>query len=98
MKYAINLIDLAALNETAEYKILVQCLLMPLFDKEPQTVNCNKSRVDEEAILVSDDIGDDRMAAVVQLVRQGTGVRKGIHKNKLRLYQSKTGKGGWKRI
>ena len=88
MRYAVNAYDwmqffLAPFSP--------ECLLLgPLLTQE--SVQCVKNRPDEDAILVKEDITPERWDAVVILLRRKH------HRNKHRLYQSKTGRGGWERV
>jgi len=60
------------------------------------TVRCEGNRFDGVAILV--DTNPERWDAIYEIIRNGCGNLKPIPKYKLRIYQSKTGRGGWKRI
>lgn len=99
MRYAFNVADLHTYVNDHEYKIMVQCMIYPVLDRDPgSTFFVDARRIDENGILVKEDITEERMGAIVQLVREGLGQRKGLAKHQLRIYQSKTGRGGWKRI
>jgi hypothetical protein len=86
MYYAINLFDWTARAEgNLPLKILIPA---DVIDREPFVVN--KARMDETAVrLVCDE---ERATAIVGLLR------KKYKPWELRCYQSKTGKGSWKRI
>lgn len=87
-KYAINLSDWSEFltNKPTSPEVM---LLRPLIGEEH--VKCEKN-LDGDALLVKQEITTERWEAVVSLIR------KHHHRNKFRLYISKTGKGGWKRV
>lgn len=88
-RYAVNLSDWAdfLINKPISPEAL---LLLPLISQET-VVECEKT-LDGTAFVVKQEITAERWEAVVFLLR------KHHHRNKFRLYQSKTGKGGWKRV
>ena len=64
-------------------------LLQPLLTKE--SVNVDKTKVDGEATPLVED--DERVGAVVYMLRNGLGQIKPIRKGDLRIYRSVTGRG-----
>lgn len=97
MRWAINIGDLANYQRDPEYQIMVDYMLLPVLDRDCK-VDCEVGRFDGMALGVKNHVTSERMKAIIKIVRNGLGERKGIHKNHLRIYQSKTGKGGWKRV
>lgn len=97
--YAFNVADIHKYHADPEYGIMVQCLIKPVLDVDPTAnlVECEKA-LDGMGVMVREDVSEERMQALLELVRNGAGHRAGIHKNLLRIYYSKTGKGGWKRV
>lgn len=87
-KYAINISDWSEFltNKPTSPESL---LLRPLISHE--TVKCENT-LDGDAWIVNQEITAERWEAIVSLLR------KHHHRNNFRLYQSKTGKGGWKRV
>lgn len=90
MKYAINLADLTAYVQEAEKGYSpVMAMIGPVLDKHYVSVGKN---LDDNAVLLNCD--EERAEAITQVVRD---IWK-IPKHKLRMYGSRTGKGGWKKI
>lgn len=87
-KYAINISDWSDFL-TNKPTSPESFLLRPLLSEEQ--VKCEKN-IDGDALMVKQEITAERWEAVVSLLR------KHHHRNERRLYQSKTGKGGWKRV
>mgnify|MGYP003552083040 CR=1 FL=1 len=83
MKYAINLTDMTKDDIVKQFVILPVC-------PNKIVINVNKNRLDETAIVLECD--ETRAKAIVDVVRSK------YHRNLFRCYESKTGKGGWKRI
>lgn len=94
MPWAINICDLGAYQSDHEYKIMVDYMLLPVLSDV--IIDCEPGRIDGLAMAVKSHVGESQMKAILDLVRNGLGKRKGVHKNLLRIY--KTGKGGWKRV
>ena len=84
MRYAVNLGDLMGYKDPM---CPVQLLLGPVLTKEAIEVASDK--VDGVALLL-DDSDPERLDAILRLLRMK------CKPYQLRLYQSKTGKGGWK--
>ncbi len=96
MHIAINICDLTTFINPDGQLSFLQTLLGPVLTRE--TVEVEKGRIDGDAALIKEDILPERWDAIYTIIRDGVGEREPIHKNKLRIYQSRTGKGGWKRI
>ena len=92
MVYAVNLGDLMSYREGITP---VWLLLQPVLTDHIRQCEGNR-RVDGTGALL--DVDAERWAAIYQILRQGCGQIKPIPKYQLRLYESKTGEGGWKRI
>jgi hypothetical protein len=45
------------------------------------------SEMDDDAFVVSDDVTPEQWAAYLDIVRNGIGKHRGIHKNKFRIYE-----------
>ena len=83
MRYAINTYDMAI------DLILSQFLLAPvLTDKN---VQCEEG-LDGSATLVKPDVDIEQLSAIVEIIR------KKYPPHRFRIYESRTGKGGWKRV
>ncbi len=90
MRYAVNLYDwIPFWKDPLSGPAL---LLQPNLVRE--VVQCVKDRMDEDAVLVRPDMPAEQWAAMVKIIRESWG----MHRNKYRLYQSRTGKGGWERL
>lgn len=85
MHYAINLYDLLNLQQRDPIASL-------LFSKERlgDVITVKRDKPGEDAIRLL--CSEDQNVAIIELIR------KKYKKYQCRLYQSKTGKGGWKRI
>lgn len=83
MKYAVNVADLT------KDLILARFAFAPVINNQA-IVQAEKGRVDGGAVLM--DCDSQRAESLLWLVRRK------YHKNLLRIYRSKTGRGGWKRI
>ena len=94
MRYAVNVADLTVLAQ-AQHPVL-EWMLRPILTRETQM--CETKRVDSIAALVSSDVPIEQWDAMFQIIRDGLGQWQGLRKHELRIYQSKTGNGGWKRI
>ncbi len=94
MKYAMNVADLTTLKQ--DYPIICDFMVAPVLTRE--TVEVERGRVDGVAVLVQDTIPTEQWEAIVAVLRNGLGAFPGYPRNLLRIYQSKTGRGGWKRI
>ena len=96
MNIAINICDLSTFTNPDGKLSFLQILLSPVMTRD--VVKCEKGRIDGDALLVREDVSQERWDAIYSIIRDGLGKREPIHKNKLRIYESKTGQGGWKRI
>ena len=63
-------------------------LLEPVVER--RVIECERQRLDGMALPLLCD--ETRANAIVTLIRRR------FHRNRFRIYQSKTGRGGWKRI
>jgi hypothetical protein len=88
MRYAINIYDVPHLNGFSKEMVLFG----PIISEE--TVRVNHRRVDGDAFLAKASVSPERWQAVKTLIRDVWGYRK----SQLRLYESKTGRGGWKQV
>lgn len=88
MFYAICLPDLTAIMQSPD-ALPVLLLLTPLID-QGQLVECEKRAIDGVGVLLNGR--SERTGATVRVLR------KRLAKNQLRVWQSKTGRKGWKRI
>ena len=99
MKYAVNICDLlkySKLDALPEGPLL---LLQPILERDSDKVlNCEGERWDGAATPVKESCPAERWEAIYHIIRNGTGNQPGIAKHELRIYESKTGKGGWKRV
>ncbi len=94
MKYAVNLGDLTTFTRPDDILNPYMMLLQPVLTRE--IVNCEREHFDGMAVLV--DATEERFEAILKIIREGLGKIKAVPKHKLRIYVSKTGKGGWKRV
>ncbi len=94
MKYAMNVADLTTLKQ--DYPIICDFMVAPVLTRE--TVEVERGRVDGVGVLVQDTVPDSRREALFSVLRDGLGAFPGYPRNLLRIYQSATGHGGWKRI
>jgi hypothetical protein len=85
MFYAVNVADLAGQDVDPFLKMLVSPVIASRI-----TVACEHTRFDGIGVLL--DCGSERAEAIVQLVR------KKYKRYQVRLYRSKSGLGGWKRV
>ena len=90
MPYAVNICDMTAFVGPDEPLNIFALLLNPVTPGRVM-VKANPKYLDEGAILLECD--EERAEAICLILR-----RKFPEKWKMRLYHSKTGKGGWKRI
>lgn len=95
--YAVNLADYHGLVGDSSFHP-VKLLFNPVLMVEDNLVTCEGRRWDGEAIRVKQDTPQERWDAIVQIMREGVGKLPTYHRNKFRIYKSKTGKGSWKRI
>jgi hypothetical protein len=86
MYYAVNLADLTARKDD----LCLKMLLVPVVDLDAPIVEVERDRFDGMGIKLNCTEG--RGAAIVSILRQK------FKRHKLRLYESKTGRKGWKRI
>ncbi len=95
MRFAVNMYDWAELYDGPNENSLLSpewLLLSGIITLE--IVACERLRPDGDSLLVEASVDQQRWAAIVEILRG----KLGHHKNKRRLYQSKTGNGGWQRI
>ena len=85
--YAVNITDLC--NTEAGKDIGVALLLNPVMDRE-HPIKTERNRFDGMGVCLNCD--KDRAKAIVELIR------KRYKRYRLRIYYSKTGMGGWKRV
>jgi len=85
MKYAVNLSDLHGISKIDRF-VIVECMIKPI---TPTLVRAEKT-VDGTALLLEGN--EERNKAIVDVIRMK------FPKHKLRCYESKTGRGGWKRV
>jgi len=87
MHYAVNIADLT--NTPVGSDICMTMLLTPVLDRSPIWV-AGRKRLDEVAMGL--DCDEERAKAIADVIR--------LHykKHQVRVYYSRTGKGGWKRI
>ena len=83
MHYAINVADMS------RDSFLCSLLISPVTSSR-QFVEAEKGRVDGSAILL--ECNAEHADAIIQVIRKKWA------KHLIRCYQSKTGRGGWKRI
>jgi hypothetical protein len=81
--YSINLADLTTLKR--DYPIVCDCMVMPILTQE--TVDHDKKRFDEIAVIVKPEIDRERWEAIVKIMRDGMGRFPGYHKNLFRMYE-----------
>ncbi len=91
--YAVNLCDLMAYGGVLSPVLLI---LHPILTEEVR--DCELHRIDGAALLVDPEVDEDRWSAIFEIFRKGAGRLEPIPKYKLRIYESKTGRGSWKRI
>ena len=84
--YAVNIGDWTAHRDD----LALQIILTPIVDRHGSTIDTEPGRFDGMAIALV--CPDEQAQAIVEVVRLR------IPKYALRFYQSKTGKGGWKRV
>jgi len=82
--YAVNLADWTTYKDDFE----LRWLLEPVVEK--RYLCCERQRLDGMALPLLCD--ETRAKAIVTIIRRK------FHRNLFRMYQSKTGRGGWKRI
>lgn len=83
VKYAINVADLTKDDILRQFLVLPAC-------QNKLTVNVVKDRLDETAVILECD--ETRAKTIIDVIRSK------YHKNLFMCYESKSGKGGWKRI
>jgi len=82
--YAVNLTDWMTYKDDFELGLLLEPIV------ERRVIECERQRLDGMALPLLCD--ETRANAIVTLIRRR------FHRNRFRIYQSKTGRGGWKRI
>jgi hypothetical protein len=93
MYYAMNIADLTRLKQ--EYPVVCDFMVAPVLTRE--TVDVERGQVDGVGVMVG-AIPYDQLDAIIQALREGFGRFPGYPKHLLRIYQSHTGRGSWKRI
>lgn len=93
--FAVNIADMTARIELGKITFVGTLLQPVLTDYQ---VECERNRWDGVAFRIRRDIPLFRWMAIFDILRNGVGRIKPTPKNSLRIYQSKTGKGSWKRI
>lgn len=93
--FAVNIVDMIARIELGKITFVGTLLQPVLTDYQ---VECERNRWDGVALRIRRDIPLCRWMAIFDILRNGVGRIKPTPKNSLRIYQSKTGKGSWKRI
>jgi hypothetical protein len=94
-RYAVNVYDLLKYVQLQEREGGLNSVLMivrPLLSRE--RVECEGRAWDGDAVLVREDISEERMAGVLRLLRG----RLGIPKAELRVYAGQVGSRTWKRL
>ena len=97
MRYAVNIADLLiyAPPNANTLPIGPLLLLQPVLEHEPdKVIMAEYSRLDGMASLIKEDCTQERWTAIYEVIRK----QMNIPKHKLRIYKSKSGKGGWERI
>lgn len=94
MRYAINIYDWLADLKNKELNPQGLLLRNIVNLESPEMVECEKTRIDGDSLLVGADITAGQWNAIVTLLRD----KFERPKIRFRLYQSITGKGGWKRV
>ena len=93
--YAVNLTDyhnLVANSPFHPVKLMFNQML------EESLVTCERGKGDGKAIRVKRDIPQKQWDDIMQITREGLGNLPAHHRNLFRIYESKTGKGSWRRI
>lgn len=91
MPYAINVADLVHWQRDPVHGLPLQVLLATHLEHDPeQVVYCNPERFDEVGTRLA--CSERQAEAIVQLIRRA------LKPYELRIYQSATGAGGWKRV
>lgn len=93
--YAFNVCDLADFKR--KYPIICDHMVLPILDPNSD-LDCEPGRIDGMSIRVRSDVPHARLRGVYTILRKGLGRLPPQHPNKLRIYRSKTGRGGWKRV
>ena len=98
-RYAVNLADLTKYAPRDGGLALdpINLLLLPVLNRH-ETVLTEGNKWDGVAVRVQDNIPQERWDAIYQIIRAGAGRHAPIPKYALRIYESRTGTGGWKRI
>ena len=97
MRYAVNIADLLIYDPPNLNTLPVGPLLLlqPVLESDrDKVIMAEYQRWDGMAVLISEDCTQERWDAIYEVVRK----QMNIPKYKLRIYKSKTGKGGWERI
>jgi len=82
--YAVNLADWTAYKDDFELRWLLDPVV------EQRFLYCERERLDGMALPIT---CDETCANAIMTI-----IRRKFHRNQFRIYQSKTGGGGWKRI
>jgi len=93
--YAINIADLSAQIQRRGQMCPPMLMLSDLLTRE--TVKCEGNRLDGDALLL--DVDQERMEAILDILRNGLGRLPGIPKNLFRIYMAKNATARtWKRV
>jgi len=90
MYYAVNLADMTKHKELLSPVML---LVRPVLDADSAPIDCEGAKWDGIGVRVAQEHAESgRFSAIAEIIRKKT------HKNYFRIYASKTGNGGWRRI
>ena len=92
--YAVSLWDMAPF----EHEIFPLTMLRPVLDRTAPTVYPEGVILGREAVLVRQDVTQERWDAIYEIIRNGIGARPGIPKEKLGIYVSANGGKTWEGI
>ncbi len=98
LNYAVNIVDLASVKKEFSGQFHPVNMLLNREILSEEMIDCEKGKIDGMAVRVNPNLTDERWNAILLIVRNGAGGSQGIPKHKLRIYESKTGKGSWRRI
>lgn len=96
--YAVNIVDLASILGLEGKFHPLRLLLQKHLSTE--IVACEGKRFDGDSVRVSRSVKQEQWDAIMTIIREGVpgGKIEPIPKYKLRIYESKTGHGSWRRI
>lgn len=98
LSHTVNIIDLAVIKREFSDQFHPINMLLNRDILSEETIDCEKGKIDGMAVRVNPNLTDERWNAILLIIRNGAGGSQGIPKHKLRIYESKTGKGSWRRI